>query len=416
MMKYKWDKKYFYWGVTAFLVVVCSILFFFLIASSGSILSALKKVIGTLEPVLYGLALAYLLQPIVRFFENLILKLVAKRIKKPYKAKRKARAVSIFITMLLALLVLVALFSMILPQLIVSIRGIVENFPKYSANVMKWVSHIIEDNKGLTTTVNSFLSDISTDITTLVSGTVLPQADQLVSGVTSGVIGFISTIINIAIGFVVAIYVLFSKDLFLAQSKKIIYALLPVKHANTTLKITREAHRVFSRFIVGSILNSLVLGLLCFILMSIMGTPFALLASVIVGLTNVIPYFGPIIGTVISALIIFMVSPKDAIYFVIMIVILQQVDNHFLTPKILGEQTGLSSFWVLFSLLLCGGLFGFMGLILGVPIFALIYSGIKLFVERRLEKKKLSSSTKAYEDVYLVDNDTNEFINNKKDQ
>ena len=231
----------------------------------------------------------------------------------------------------------------------------------------------------------------------------LTRINQMMSFVTVGVFSVVETLFDIAVGVIVSVYVLNSKEKFTGQCKKITYALLSRERANLMLQITRKSHKIFGGFVIGKIIDSIIIGILCFIGLSILDMPYTLLVSVIVGVTNVVPFFGPYIGAIPSAILILLSEPIKGIYFVIFILVLQQFDGNILGPKILGDSTGLSAFWVVFSILLGGGLFGFVGMIMGVPTFAVFYYLVSMFIEQKLERKKLPKESKEYEEIQYIE-------------
>jgi predicted PurR-regulated permease PerM len=407
-MKYRWDKKYLHWGVTAFLVIIASISFFLLLFRLDSIGKVLSIIVLTLNPIIYGLCFAYLLIPVMNFFDRHLNRFFLKRSKNPNRQKihKISKILSIFITIVLTLLVIIAIFNMIIPQLITSIMGIFDSFPLYIRNFQAWISKTLEDNPELAENLSTVFANVSTYLENWVKNDLIPQVNELVKSVTSGVWSAVVALKNIVIGIIVSVYVMASKDLFTAQAKRICYAVLKPKQANHLIATTRKAHRIFGGFISGKLLDSLIIGILCFIVMSIFHWPYAVLISVIVGVTNIIPFFGPFIGAIPSALLILLVDPLTCLYFVIFIIILQQFDGNILGPKILGDSTGLSSFWVIFAILVGGGLFGFIGMIVGVPTFAIIYTLLRDAIQKRLKSKHLPSETKEYRDLESIDEET----------
>ena len=204
----------------------------------------------------------------------------------------------------------------------------------------------------------------------------------------------------------ISIYVLFSKETFAGQGKKITFALFNTKTANQIIKDTRFISDTFIGFISGKIIDSIIIGFICFAGTSILKMPYALLISVIVGVTNVIPFFGPYLGAIPSTILILMVNPVKCIYFILFILVLQQLDGNFIGPKILGQSTGLSGFWVIFSITIFGGIMGVPGMIIGVPFFAVLYAMIKRLTNRLLLKRGLPSETNKYMNVdYIQDKD-----------
>ncbi len=221
---------------------------------------------------------------------------------------------------------------------------------------------------------------------------------MLVTGISLSVMNVINIVKNLLIGLIVAIYVVNSKETFISQAKKITYSILPEPNAAFVIDQFRLAHRMFGGFIIGKMIDSLIIGVICFVGMSILNIPYVMLVSVIIGVTNIIPFFGPFIGAIPSALLILLANPLKSLYFLVFVLVLQQFDGNILGPKILGDSTGLSSFWVLFSILLFGGLWGFIGMVIGVPLFAVIYHLIRLTVNHFLRKKELSTVTEEYLD------------------
>ena len=217
----------------------------------------------------------------------------------------------------------------------------------------------------------------------------LPLVFNVTKNLTTG-------LTNLVLGIIISVYFLVGKERFFAQIKKFLYALLPKDLVGRLIDITHTSNRIFSGFISGKILDSLIIGILCFVGMSIFRMPMAMLVSVIVGVTNIIPYFGPFIGAIPSALIVFLVDPIKALWFVVFVVCLQQFDGNILGPRILGDSIGMPAFWVVFSILLFGGYLGVLGMFIGVPTFAVIYSIFKLWTEGRLSRKNLPVDTKSY--------------------
>ena len=243
-----------------------------------------------------------------------------------------------------------------------------------------------------------------------VQNTFLPRFQELLNNLSSGVFGFVSVLKNLVIGIIISVYLLYNRRLYLAQIKKFMYSLLPVKQANSLLFLLREVRDVFSGFLTGKLLDSLIIGMLCFVCMTIFRFPYPILISTIVGATNIIPYFGPFIGAIPGTILVLTVSYWQALYFVLFILILQQVDGNIIGPRILGSTTGLSSFWVLISLLLFGGLFGVPGMVIGVPVFAVLYDLVSRGVRWLLQQKNLPESSAYYEKLDHVDLQTGKMI------
>lgn len=282
------------------------------------------------------------------------------------------------------------------------------------------------DNPEFEKSVIEFINQSSMDLTTFINTTVLPQLNSVnnltkmlsqlsnvvnvITSVSMSVYSIFKAVWNLLIGFIISIYLLASKELFAAQAKKIIYAICSVESANRFISNVRFAHKTFGGFFVGKILDSIIIGIICFVITSILGMPFCVLISVIIGVTNIIPFFGPFLGAIPSILLILFVDPLKAVYFAIFVIILQQVDGNIIGPKILGSSTGLSSFWVIFSITFFGGIWGILGMIVGVPIFAILFAFMKSLIETRLSARNLSPETKKYLRLLYIDTGSKEYV------
>lgn len=410
-------KEHFQRGMTAFLVIVAGVLFFFAMYRMRDIVNALERVIEILSPIIMGFVFAFLLNPIVKRTEKIIRPLVNKAFKKEKHAHNVSRIFGIFVAFVVATAFVVALFNMIIPELYSSIKDLVATMPEKIHSWSEKLNVMLKENSTLDRILktaiiksNDSLEEwISNDLLKIIQVDNLTQSGSLVSSLTAGVISVVQGVTNLLIGIIVSVYLLFSKEKFMRQSKKVTYALCKPKRANFILHIGRKANEIFSGFIIGKIIDSAIVGVLCFAGVSIFKMPYPLLISMIVGVTNVIPVFGPYIGAIPCALLIFLVDPMKGIGFIIFIILLQQLDGNVIGPKILGESTGLSSFWVIFAILVAGKLFGVGGMVIGVPAFALIYYVIKLFIQQKLETKNLPTDTDLYTDKCHV-NDDGEFV------
>ena len=404
-MKYKWDKKYLYWGITAFLVIACSILFYYVLFHRSSFTGGIGKIIQISMPIIDGFVLAYLITPILNKVEKCIIKPIYIKADIPMtsKNKQRMRAISILLTIVLILIVFYEFFGLIIPEVIRSVQSIIFQMPVYVNNLTNWALGLIKDNPDLEIAVNQLINQYSAKIMDYVNTNLLPHINELIKTLSLSVLGVFKAFWNFIIGFILSIYVLGSKEKFAGQAKKIAYALFDRKGGNELISNFRFIHSTFIGFIGGKIVDSIIIGIICFICTNIIGTPYAILVSVIVGVTNVIPFFGPWIGGIPSALLVLMVDPLQALYFVILILVIQQFDGNILGPKILGDSTGLSGFWVIFAITIFSGLFGVLGMIVGVPIFAVIYAAIKSVVNRLLRKKDLPTDIQPYMTVGQID-------------
>ena len=393
-----------------FLIIAAAILFFFLLFRIDQLSSFVSYIIGILTPVLYGIAIAYLLNPLVERLKRFFIKILGKKIKKESMLKGLSKGLSITLAMLFTISLVTVLLILILPELYNSIAGLVTSLPEQVEGVITWFKEEVAASSGWAVTVQGYLEDILKYLQDWLTTSLLPTMNNMLSYVTSGIIGIISLIVNLFIGLVVAVYVLIEKDIFTGQAKKLLYTLCKPQRANAIIDTARHGDKIFGGFLSGKILDSLIVGILAFIVLSIMKMPYTLLISVIVGVTNIIPFFGPFIGAIPSAFLILLVDPVQCFWFVVFIIILQQIDGNIIGPKILGTTTGISEFWVTFALLLFGGLFGFIGMIIGVPLFAVIYYICKNLVNKKIVKRGLPVSSELYRNVDRIDEETLAFI------
>lgn len=412
-MKFRIDKKYIHWGFTAFLVIAASILFYYLLFHRENFSNGFHALVSITMPILDGLLLAYLLTPVLNGVEKkcLIPLCIKYNIAINERSKKKIRVLSILLTVIIVIFIIYGFFAMLIPQLIKSVQNIILQFPIYVNNLTIWMKKILADNPDIEAAVIEVMDNYSVELNNFLNLNLLPKMNELIRSVSLSFLGFLMRLWNLVIGFIISIYILGSKELFAGQAKKIAYALFETNAANAIISDVRFTHRTFSGFMVGKVIDSIIIGIICFLGTSMMGTPYAVLVSVIVGITNIIPFFGPYLGAIPSAFLILMVNPLQCLYFIIFILILQQFDGNILGPKILGNSTGLSGFWVIFSITLFGGMFGILGMIAGVPIFAVIYAGIKSFINQLLLKKELPTNTADYLDVGSIEK--GEFITYK---
>lgn len=420
-MKLQINKKYLRIGITAFVVIAASICFYYLIFHGDRFSAKINSLFKILSPVLYGIIFAYLMTPLVNAIEKRFLIPLFVKDKSNISAKQKKymRLFSVLFTIVIVILLIYGFFSILIPNIIKSIKSISYQFPYYVQNLTIWSAKFLEDNPDIEAIVIRFLDTYSEEFLDYLNNSIVPQLETVVKQVSLSLISVLKFLWNFIIGIIISIYVLFSKETFAGQGKKIAFALFSTKAANQIIKDIRFISDTFIGFIGGKIIDSIIIGFICFAGTSILEMPYALLVSVIVGVTNIIPFFGPYLGAVPSAVLILMVNPIKCIYFIIFIIILQQIDGNFIGPKILGQSTGLSGFWVIFSITIFGGIMGVPGMIIGVPFFAVLYAMIKRITNRLLLKKGLPSETIKYLNVdYIQDDDvfipkTDEAKNNK---
>lgn len=408
-MKQKIDNnKYFYWGLTIFSIVAFAILFFFLLYRWEVIIGGLIKFLKIFTPFGVGFIIAYLLNPLLKYMESNVFNKLGKKIFKEEKKSYKfSRFASIIVSTIVLVIIIFGFFSFVIPEILRSIDTMITNIPDYLNNIETWILTAFENKPELEQLILDNYDNIYDYIISYINSGDIPSVDSIIGNISDGVITIFKSIYNIVLGYIIAIYLLLGKEKFLAQAKKLLYTIVKPDKAYIILDNLRYTDKIFGGFLLGKMIDSLIIGIICFAFMLLFDMPYSLLLSVIVGITNIIPYFGPIIGAVPCAFLVLLVSPSKCLTFIIFIVILQQFDGNVLGPKILGNKTGLQSFWVLFSIIVFGGLFGFLGMLFGVPLFAIIYSFFNGVCERRLAVCELPLSTDDYRNINYIDPDTN---------
>lgn len=389
-------KPYLYGMLAGFGAISLSILFFFLIYRFQGFGDAISKLTSILMPFIYGAVIAYLLKPVCNCVEDFLRRLL------PEKMGTAANMLAVTISLLFGILVVYALIMMIVPQLITSVTTLYYTARNNLNDFVDWASHqeIIASNQKLLDFIETSYDNLQDTLDNLVRTKLIPSMQSLLSGAALGVMSFVTFLKNIIIGVIVSVYLLASRKKFGQQGKLILYSLVKPRWADIILEEILYADKMFGGFINGKILDSAIIGVLCYIACLIFKFPSALLVSVIIGVTNVIPFFGPFIGAIPATLLILIQNPIKALWFVLFVLVLQQVDGNIIGPKILGNTTGLSSFWVLFAILLFGGLWGFVGMIIGVPLFAVIYDVLKKFVFHGLRRNEEMELVTTYHDNF----------------
>ncbi len=416
---FKWDKQYLYWGITAFCVIAASIFFYMALRYLPDIGKWIGGVIGILSPFIWGLVISYLLMPVMRTMEKNIFLPLSQRIfkkSKKHTGKRLARGLSVFMAIIIFLAVIAALVYLILPQLYSSIDTIVKNSPTYLGNLAKWVEKLLADYPEIESYALDMINNANTNLMKWLQDTVLPELGSLLSNLTAGVYYALKGIYNLIIGIIVSIYILGNFEGFSASTRRTLYSIFSISTAEKIRESIAFIDKTFMGFINGKLLDSAIIGLICYIVCAILNMPYALLVSVIVGVTNIIPFFGPFIGAVPSAIIILMVNPMKCLVFIIFIIVLQQVDGNIIGPKILGSSIGINGFWVMFAIILGAGLFGFWGMLLGVPVFVVIYTAINNLIVRKLKNDDLPCEVEEYHDLDHIDPISRQAVKKLKDE
>ena len=413
-MKRNQYKSYLAIGVTAFCVIAASILLFFAIYHGSEVRAFLGALTHILRPIFLGMILAFLLLPIHRHIFRFMTAMTTNERLADERNVRFLNVLAIIFSMAFAFFLLYLLLAMVIPQVYLSVVGLVNAFPGYIKSMQGWLQAFLESNPEIQATVMPLYNSAALSLEQWLSSDILPNLESVTSTVRwlresilpniTGVVSGVSTLViamlvlakDLLIAVIVSVYLLVRKDIFAAQSKKIVYSIFPPRYGDLIVAETRNAYHILSGFINGKLLDSLIIGIIALVCCNLFKFPYPALVATIIGVTNIIPFFGPFIGAIPCALLILLVSPIQCVYFVIFILVLQQFDGNILGPKILGDSTGLASFWVLFSILLFGGLFGFAGMVLGVPIFAMIYSVLRRLVIRGLQRRGLPTETHRY--------------------
>lgn len=390
-------------GLMIFITFACCILFFFMLLRYQGFADGWHKIVGAAQSIIIGLVLAYLLNPIMEFLERKLYKRLKGKMKTDQKAKKLSRGLGIAGAILFLLIIIILLIAAIVPSVISCIVGVIDTLPGNVQNFIKVVQSGKLGEYEVTGTISDMLTKLVDYVENWATKTLLPEAKTYLLQITSGMINIVKAVINFIVGIIVAAYVLMIKESLIGQSKKAIYAIFKPRQGNIIIETMHKADEIFGGFIIGKVIDSAIIGVICYVGCSILHIPDAMLVAVIVGVTNVIPVFGPFIGAVPSLLLVVVQSPWHALYLLIFIIILQQVDGNIIGPKILGSSTGLSSFWVMFAILIGGGLFGFLGMLLGVPVFAMIYYIVQRLVNHSIGNRQLPIATDAYVDVKSVD-------------
>lgn len=402
-MKENW-RDYIQRGIAAFLTVAACIVFYFFMERFQGVQGYVRSIYSILRPFLYGAVIAYLLTPVCNCLERNIRELF-KQHEKEYG--KFISTVSVFLSLSFFILIIYGILSMLIPQLISSVLLLVDALPGYIERCAAWMEKLVEDNPVMVNYVEMYSEDIIESAENFAKTNLLPNINNIISGVSTSVFTIVLAAKDLIIGLIVAIYMMSSRKTFCRQGKDLICAIFP--HPDNLMKDEKSARSYqlgvnykktkanwiirevgimndyMGGFIKGKLLDSLIIGLICLVFTSVVEMPYAVLVSVVIGVTNIIPFFGPFIGAIPSALLILMVNPMKCVVFVVFILILQQIDGNIIGPKILGNVTNLSTFWTLFSILFFGGMFGIPGMVLGVPVFGFIYQLVREWVNDRRE-------------------------------
>lgn len=390
-------KRYLKIGITGAAILTSGILCAFVLFKMRVIIELLKGITGILKPFLYGAVIAYLLAPLCNKIEEKLFQTFPKANR---KAKRFICFIAIVISLCVALAIVWMVIMLIIPQVWDSVMKIIDMVPQKITILNNWIEHMLENQPELQAYFEEFANQAESHINSLLNVDTIQKVQSIINSLSVQVFGVLGVLKNISLGFLISAYLLGSRKLFGAQAGLILHGIFPDKWAGIIEEEIRYTDKMFNGFLVGKIIDSAIIGLLCFAGLSFMGFEAPAFIGVIIGITNIIPFFGPFIGAIPCGLLLLLENPMHCLYFIIFIFVLQQLDGNVIGPKILGNTTGVSSFWVLFSILLFGGMWGVVGMVIGVPLFAVIYDIIRKLVYRGLRKHKRESMITDYEEKY----------------
>ena len=390
-------KRYLKIGITGAAILASGILCAFVLFKMRVIIELLKGITGILKPFLYGAVIAYLLAPLCNKIEEKLFQTFPKANR---KAKRFICFIAIVISLCVALAIVWMVIMLIIPQVWDSVMKIIDMVPQKITILNNWIEHMLENQPELQAYFEEFANQAESHINSLLNVDTIQKVQSIINSLSVQVFGVLGVLKNISLGFLISAYLLGSRKLFGAQAGLILHGIFPDKWAEIIEEEIRYTDKMFNGFLVGTIIDSAIIGLLCFAGLSFMGFEAPAFIGVIIGITNIIPFFGPFIGAIPCGLLLLLENPMHCLYFIIFIFVLQQLDGNVIGPKILGNTTGVSSFWVLFSILLFGGMWGVVGMVIGVPLFAVIYDIIRKLVYRGLRKHKRESMITDYEEKY----------------
>ena len=398
-MKLKFENMYIKWGITVFIVVSLCIVVFFAVYRIETVMKGVTVLTDILMPFVYGLVMAYLLCPLYNWGVRTFGKIKWPKIRGRDMNTTFSKGLSTTLSILIMLAIIASLLWMIIPQLIESIGAIVKQLPGVIEKLVAWMQRRFESLPQLSGFMEKWVNNLAEKFVSWAEKILVPETDSVITGISGGLLGVMNLLKNFFIGVIICIFFINRKEVFSAQIKKLAFAILSEENADGFLRGAAFTHKTFGGFINGKLLDSLIIGIICFIFMNIFDWPYSLLISVIIGVTNIIPFFGPFIGAIPSALLLLMEDPWTCLYFCVFILVLQQVDGNIIGPTILGDSIGLASFWVMFAILVGGGLFGFLGMVVGIPIFAVIYAYTCYAVNKKLRKKGLSTDLNDYKQL-----------------
>ena len=396
--------------IAAFLIII----FYFSVLRYQGLIAGVQALASIFQPIIIGLVMAFLMNPIMKFLEMRLLPFFLRRSKNERRTKQRVRCFTSILALFVLLGIIALFFAVVVPIFVDTLNDLIRNINEKVYNVLDWANEVTKgrfekqilaakDDEKIKYAINQTVAFVRSYFD-------LDGQEQVVNTLSRWGISFGRTLFNFFIGVVVSVYTLMSKEKFKAQIKKLLYGIFKPEWANAFVRVGRKTDDVFYGFIIGKIIDSIIIGIICYVCMLIMQMPYAVLCSVIIGLTNIIPVFGPYIGAVPTVIIIFVSNPMQGIYFLIFVLVLQQIDGNIIGPKILGDNTGLSSFWVVLAIVVGGGLFGVPGMIIGVPMMSVIYYVCGEISSYLVAKRNLPTETELYIGVREVNPETHEMV------
>lgn len=418
------NSPYFHLGMTALWVLCGCILFNAVLQHLHVVIAVGKKIFSILTPFVWGFVIAYLLLPLARYFEyRMFNPLIVKATKKEVRSGGAPRVAAIALALVSAGIAIYFLIRILLPTVYESVQSIYTNYSTYINNLVLFINGLFEDNPELAAEVESMTRNLSDELANWVNNELLPMIGSVLSDVkgvivkvTGGVYRAFLYLLDILIGAVISCYVLYNRERFAATWKRLLYALLGVKRSEKFQELVRFANEAFMGFLIGKIIDSTIIGILTYICCEILDMPYPAFIAIIVGVTNIIPIFGPFIGAIPGAIIILMVQPSKILVFILMIFVIQQLDGNVIGPKILGNSVGINGFWIMFAIIVMGDLFGVAGMIVGVPLFVVLTAGFEGALSMGLKKRGLSTEAALYVDMSHMDEETGVPVPKTKEQ
>ncbi|MCI5649274.1 MAG: AI-2E family transporter [Fusicatenibacter sp.] len=411
-MKFRKYQKYLMAGLTAFLVIAASLLFYYLLFHQDSVRRIARNVLHILSPLIFALIISYVISPAINLIEGRIIAPFYTRRQKEQtlRSKKVTRGLLIVLMYLVVIFALYILIATLIPELFSSIANITINFSSYVSNIQLYFEKLLKNYPDLLQSADQFFSEFTTRLSNWMTNDLMPALRDILLNLSGQLLSMVTVFKNVLLGAIVAIYILYHKENYIAKMKKAVYAFLGLERGNALIRDCQYINKEFSGFLVGKIIDSIIIGIICYLVTNLIGTPYALLVSVIIGVTNIIPFFGPFLGAVPCLVLILLIDPLQALYFLIFVLLLQQFDGNFLGPKILGETTGVSSFLIIISILIGGGLMGVFGMIIAVPVCAIICTFFRNLSEHLLDKHNLPKDTAFYRKLDHIDPETKEAI------